>query len=71
MCSKEGKVTLLNTFVNFSTRIYYEQNVEGESLRVFQYYNGNDAFRILLKLPRYCCTSAVFAEVEIPDYSND
>ncbi|KAG7305373.1 hypothetical protein JYU34_009439 [Plutella xylostella] len=66
-CSREVKITLFKAYcqtfytcqlwVNFTKRFY---NV----LRV-QY---NDAFRIIMKLPRYCSASGMFADARVPDF---
>ncbi|CAG9106517.1 unnamed protein product [Plutella xylostella] len=66
-CSREVKITLFKAYcqtfytcqlwVNFTKRFY---NI----LRV-QY---NDAFRIIMKLPRYCSASGMFADARVPDF---
>lgn len=66
-CSKEVKVTLFRAYCqNFYTSHLWTNFTRRaiNTLRV-QY---NDAFRILMRLPRWCSASCMFAEARVPDF---
>ncbi|KAJ2941053.1 hypothetical protein O0L34_g13183 [Tuta absoluta] len=66
-CSKQVKDTLFRAYCQcfYTCQLWYRyRRVSFSTIRV-QY---NDAYRILMKLPRYCSASGMFAEAGVPDF---
>ncbi|XP_045761300.1 uncharacterized protein LOC123864721 [Maniola jurtina] len=66
-CSKEVKGTLFRAYCQcfYTCQLWYRYKRASFSTIRVQY---NDAYRILMKLPRYCSASSMFAEAGMPDF---
>ncbi|CAH2218413.1 jg26340 [Pararge aegeria aegeria] len=66
-CSKEVKITLFNAYCQcfYTCQLWTNFFKKSFSAIRVQY---NDAFRILMGLPRYCSASTMFAESGVPNF---
>ncbi|CAK1601314.1 unnamed protein product [Parnassius mnemosyne] len=66
-CSPKARLTLFRAYCQcfYTCQLWLDSTKnERSSIRV-QY---NNAFRILMKLPKYCSASSIFANARVPDY---
>ncbi|XP_063530738.1 uncharacterized protein LOC134741773 [Cydia strobilella] len=66
-CSKQVKITLFKAFcqVFYTGSLWVNYTLKAYNALRIQY---NDAFRILLRLPRFCSASGMFAEARTDDF---
>lgn len=66
-CSDEVKLTLFNAYCQcfYTCQLWVDFRRKSHSTMRVQY---NDAFRILMRLPRFCSASGMFAEARVPDF---
>ena len=66
-CSDAVRITLFKAFCQclYTCQLWVKHKRTSHSLMRVQY---NDSFRILMRLPRYCSASGMFADARVPDY---
>lgn len=66
-CSNEVKLTLFNAYCQcfYTCQLWVDFKRKSYSTMRVQY---NDGFRTLMRLPRYCSASGMFAEAGVPDF---
>lgn len=66
-CSDEVKLTLFRAFCQcfYTCQLWTKFNRSTYSDMRVQY---NNAYRILMRKPRYCSASTMFAEARVPDF---
>ncbi|XP_045765268.1 uncharacterized protein LOC123867322 [Maniola jurtina] len=66
-CSTEAKLTLFRAYCQcfYTCQLWVNCTASARSSIRVQY---NNAYRILMKLPKYCSASGMFADAKVPDY---
>ncbi|XP_048489207.1 uncharacterized protein LOC125491404 [Plutella xylostella] len=65
--TNEVKITLFKAYCQslYTSQLWFHYTKRAFSVLRVQY---NDAFRILMRLPRFCSASGMFAEARVPDF---
>ncbi|KAL0811792.1 hypothetical protein ABMA28_009222 [Loxostege sticticalis] len=66
-CSRDVRVTLFKAYCTcfYTGQLWLKYTRKSFGILRVQY---NNAFRIMMRLPRYCSASAMFAESGVPDF---